>query len=212
MMAVRDEDDPAALLARWRNDPPATVRDECADLQVRRPDDPILATITERVDRLNDALLAAGLALLEAAFHDPTHARAVAGICRDAETLGVVSHGPRTLGVVEQLEPGEPPILITDRSSVARVLEGMGALVNRGDPASADRLLIPALAVHRHRIWSSGPILALAARALAVDPTGVVVHAHPFAHLSDATRTRFRPPGWCTDHADDRWTIPTAGV
>lgn len=209
MVVGKEPVDPAALLARWRTEMPATVLNECADLRILRADDPVLVTIVERVQSFDDDLLAAGLALLEASFHDASHTRAVADMLSGAETIGVVSHGPRTVDVIEQFRTGEPPVIITDRHSVARVLEGVGALVNVGDPAHAERLLIPALAVHRRRVWSSGPILATASRALEVDPTAVVVHAHPFAYLTDEGRTRFRPPGWCTDDTDDRWTIPT---
>lgn len=204
---------PLDILTRWRARLPepdglAAIRAEANDLLTTAADDPEVVTICAAVREPDDA--AAELGRLAAIADDRRGLRAVVDALIGADSIGVVSDGPLTtdvlIDVVREADGLLP--LVTDRPSVARGLATLGMEPMVDDPAAADRLLVPALAVHGRRIWSSASVLAVADRATRADPTAVVVHARPLAHLKTAARRLFRPPPWAADAADERWSFP----
>lgn len=201
------------VVHRWRRRATTdedAVRAAAADLVVRGAANPEVVTVCGAVIDAKVGEVGARLGGLEALADDPTPLEEVVAALAGAGSLGVVSHGPLTTDVLIGLLRMADDLLsvMTDRPSVARSLDGLGIQAIEADPARADRLLLPAVAVHRSRVWSSAPILEVAARATAIDPTAVVVHAKPLAHLDDAARLRFRSPAWATDADDERWSFP----
>ncbi len=201
----------AERLARWRADLAAGRGD-----RVAAEAEAVLATIAHDAESVVTALAAGRpdaatvLARLAGLADDDAGLDAVVERLVSADSIGVLSDGPRTISVLEALARRTDEIvpLVTDRPSVARGLLAVGAHAVVDDPAAADRLLLPAVAVHETRVWSSSRILDAADRATAADATAVLVHVRPLAHLDAEARLRFRPPPWVTDRADERWTVP----
>jgi hypothetical protein len=202
------------ILARWREavalgDADAVLA-EAATMTVSAADDPERVRIATGA-RAEGASLAARLAHLAAIESDRGRAvRLVAEQLATADSIGVVSAGPLTTDILDHLFRTAEDLapVITDRPSVARGLAELGIHPVHEDPAAADRLLIPAVAVHGSRVWSSRSILETADRATGADPTAVLVHARPLAHLDDEARRAFRPEPWVDEAADDRWSQP----
>lgn len=203
-----------ALIERWRD---ATVLGdvdgvlaEAGALVTAAANDPELVRVATGVvgDPSGLAGRLAHLAAIEADRGRAVHL--VVERLVSADSIGVVSAGPLTTDVLDHLfrTADELAPIITDRASVARGLAEFGVHPVFEDPAAADRLLVPAVAVHGSRIWSSRVILDAADRATAGDPTAVLVHARPLAHLDDAARRAFRPEPWVDEAADDRWSQP----
>jgi hypothetical protein len=201
------------LLARWRDAVRSggldAVRVEADSILARQASDPEIVTCCSAVQG-DEAEAATRLGHLIAAADDARAVLAVADQLASADSIGVVSHGPLTtevLGAVLQRTEELLP-LVTDRPSVARGLVGLGAHPILDDPAGADRFLLPAVAVHQQRVWSSASILSTANRATRADPTAVVVHSRPLAHLDDRARRAFRPEAWVDEASDERWSVP----
>ncbi len=200
-------------LGRWRDavraGDLAGIRAEADDLLERNASDPELVTACTAVHG-EDETIVNRLGHLLALDDDVRVPLAAADHLASADSIGVLSHGPLTIEVLTAVlqRTDELLPLVTDRPSVARGLVGLGAHPILDDPATADRLLLPAVAIHEHRVWSSAAILEMAARATRLDPTAVVVHARPLAHLDDRARAAFRPEAWVDEAADERWTVP----
>lgn len=200
-------------LGRWRDAVRSgdlvSVRSEADTLLARFASDPEIVTACTAVQG-DDETVANRLGHLLALADDVRVPIAAADHLASADSIGVLSHGPLTIEVLAAVLQRTDALLplVTDRPSVARGLVGLGAHPILDDPATADRLLLPAVAVHEHRVWSSAAILEMAARATQLDPTAVVVHARPLAHLDERARAAFRPEAWVDEAADERWTVP----
>jgi hypothetical protein len=208
------EEPARAILDRWREAAARgdvdAVLSEAAALLGSAADDPERVRIATGAGG-EPSGLAVRLARLAAIDADrPRSIQAVVDQLVTADSIGVVSAGPLTTDVLDRLfrVADELAPVITDRASIARGLAEFGIHPVLEDPAAADRLLVPAVAIHGSRVWSSRPILDAANRATTGDPTAVVVHARPLAHLDDAARRAFRPRPWVDEAADERWSQP----
>lgn len=108
--------------------------------------------------------------------------------------LGVSSIGTTTRGVLEHLEPidGVVPHLIVPSTAVARGLGYLRFTMSIGDPATAGAVLVPTVAHHTNRVWTTEALADLALKAK-VRGARVVPVTHPAANLSDAARALYRP-------------------
>lgn len=199
------------ILERWRSSGEQQVVDEASELLTTRASDPEIVRVATYLVRSGSGSVDERVRYLIRV--EAGHSESVQAIARrlaSAQSVGVVSDGPLTTEVIHRLRRLTDDLIpfVTDRASVARSLGEVGIHPIQDDPASADRLLVPAVAIHGQRVWSSSSILAAARRATEADPTAVLVHARPLAHLDDAARHAFRPDSWVDEAADERWSVP----
>lgn len=111
-----------------------------------------------------------------------------------AASFGVLSIGTMTrrfLGAVVDVTTGVPEIHTHSRA-VARGLGYLGLPILLGDVVSAERVIIPAQARHRDRVWTTTNAADAVQRAVRSGCTPVVL-CHPAATLSSRNRLAYRP-------------------
>lgn len=111
-----------------------------------------------------------------------------------ADHLGIVSLGLFTRRFLESVADvaSQLPEIRTHSRAVARGIGYLGLPTTLGDPADGNPLVIPAMARHRDRIWTTTRA-AEAVRGAQAAGRAVVVLCHPAATLSQSTRLAYRP-------------------
>lgn len=108
-----------------------------------------------------------------------------------ASHLGIVSLGlltRRFLEAVADVSTAVPEVRTHSRA-VARGIGYLGLPTSLGEPAEAGTLLVPAVARHGDRVWTT----PRAAHSMRARPQNIVVLCHPAAALSARTRVAYRP-------------------
>ncbi len=109
-------------------------------------------------------------------------------------SFGVVSLGRMTRGflhAVAELASGVPEIRTHSRA-VARGLGYLGFPTILSDPATAETVLVPAVARHRDRVWTTVKA-GSAVRNAQRRQSRLLVLSHPLAVLSSQSRLAYRP-------------------
>ncbi len=169
-------------------------------LKGRRPDSSLLLAVTDAALDPDAHRAATALRRVIGQLDDRTWAAELGLRIAHHESLGVVSLGSATLAVLEAAATlgGSSAELLTDLRAVARGLGYLRLPVVVAPPEEAEAVLIPAVAVHGERIWTTARASDVALRALAREST-VVPIAHPLASLSPLGRRSYRPAATIID-------------
>jgi hypothetical protein len=181
-------------------DPPewlAITPGEVVRLRTDHADQPLILRVADAADHPDPFTARHGLTELRRALDDTGWCSRIGLSVAASPRIGVTSMGVWTMAVLEAaIQFGDSDSeLVTDQVAVERGLSYLPLTVRRGTPEGSDVMLAPAVAVSGRRIWTSQRIGAAVNRAKLAG-TGVVVVAHPLAHLSGLDLRRFRPaPG-----------------
>lgn len=167
-------------------------------LRKRRPDQPLLLAVTEVAMDLNAVRTAAALEALIGRLEDPRWSMDLAYEAARYPRLGVLSLGAGTRMVLRGVTEAASPELLTSSRAIRRGLLEFITPVTLVAAETADCLLLPVIARHTGRMWTTGPFARIAHAALA-NGKAVLPIIHPLAELSPLSRQAFRPAPYVTD-------------
>jgi hypothetical protein len=170
---------------------------EVVRLRTVHADQPLILRVGDAADHPDPFTARHRLTELRRALDDTGWCARIGLSVAASPRIGVTSMGVWTMAVLEAaVQFGDSDSeLVTDQVAVERGLSYLPLTVRRGSPEGSDVMLAPAVAVSGRRIWTAQRIGAAVNRAKLAG-TGVVVVAHPLAHLSGLDLRRFRPaPG-----------------
>lgn len=171
--------------------------DALARLRARRPDQALLLAVTEEAAGPDPT---ARLVELTDQLMDDTWVAKPAARAANHDSVGVLSLGDGTRAVLEAAEAvsGRLSTLLTDQRAVAAGLSYLSFTIVPSPAEEAPLLLLPGVAVHQGRVWTSA-FAAKAAERAAGRGAEIEIVAHPLAHLSKQNRKEFRPGAGVTD-------------
>ena len=189
-----------ALLAEVEQAWAADQVGDVQELRLRRADSPLLLAITEPALEADPQRVAAGITAALARLEDWSWAESLGSRVSSYRTAGVLSLGLSTLAVLEAAVAAGRGLeeFHTDRRAVAKGLEYLLLPVVTAPPEKSDVLLIPAVAFHGPRVWTTTRAADAVLRAK-VHGRQVVSVAHPLAELSPRNRRAFRPAPYVID-------------
>lgn len=167
-------------------------------LRKRRPDQPLLLAVTEVSMDLNAARTAAALEAIIARLEDLRWSMDLAYEAARYPRLGVLSLGASTRTVLRGVTEAASPELLTSSRAIRRGLLEFITPVTLVPAETADCLLLPVIARHIGRMWTTGPFARTAHAAMA-NGKAVLPIIHPLAELSPLSRQAFRPAPYVTD-------------
>ncbi len=167
-------------------------------LRKRRADQPMLLAVTEVAMDLNPARTATALESIIFKLEDQRWSSDLAYEAARYGTLGVLSLGVGTQAVLRATTEAASPELRTSSRAIRRGLLEFAAPVALLPAETADCLLLPVIARHATRLWTTNPF-ARAAHAALVDGKAVLPIVHPLTELSPLSRESFRPLAFVTD-------------
>ena len=167
-------------------------------LRKRRPDQALLLAVTEVAMDLNASRTAAALDAIITRLEDPRWSMDLAYEAARYGRLGVLSLGAGTRTVLRGVTEAASPELLTSSRAIRRGLLEFLTPVTLVAAETADCLLLPVVARHTDRLWTTAPFARIALAALA-NGKAVLPINHPLAELSPLSRQAFRPATYVTD-------------
>lgn len=161
-------------------------------LRKRRSDQALLLAVTEAAMDLNPGRTAVALQEIIRRLEDPRWSMDLAYEAARFPSLGVLSLGSGTLAVVQAVTGAASPELRTSSRAFRRGLLEFVTPVTLVPAETADCVLLPVVARHNQRLWTTAAC-GRAARAALTDGRAVMPVAHPVCELSPLSRQVFRP-------------------
>jgi len=161
-------------------------------LRKRRSDQALLLAVTEAAMDLNPGRSARALLAIVGRLEDPRWSMDLAYEAARFPSLGVLSLGSGTLAVLQAVTEAASPELRTGSRAFRRGLLEFVAPVSLVPAETSDCVLLPVVARHNQRLWTS-VTCARAARAALTAGRAILPVAHPVSELSPLSRQVFRP-------------------
>lgn len=167
-------------------------------LRKRRSDQALLLAVTEAAMDLNPGRAAVALQAIIGQLEDARWSMDLAYEAARFPSLGVLSLGSGTLAVLQAVTESASPELRTSSRAFRRGLLEYVAPVTLVPAETADCVLLPVVARHNQRLWTTAAC-GRAARAAVTDGRAVLPVAHPLSELSPLSRQAFRPAAHIID-------------